>query len=95
MGVTKIGWCSFIRCTGLTSINFPSSITTIGSSAFKDCTNITSIKVEGMTPPTIDKSTFENIDKKVCVLHIPKGSKEAYRNAQHWNEFQNVVEMVE
>ncbi len=95
MGVTKIGWCSFIRCTSLTSINFPSSVTTIESSAFKDCTNITSIKVEGVNPPTIDKSTFENIDKKVCVLHIPKGSKEAYRNAQHWNEFQNVVEMVE
>lgn len=60
---------------------------------YHNCTNVISIKIEGKNPPTIDKSTFDNKVRRS--LHILEGSKEAYLNAQYWNEFQNVVEMLE
>ena len=37
---------AFDRCSGLTSITFPSSLTSIGSSAFSDCSGLESIIVE-------------------------------------------------
>jgi len=86
----------FITCylpASETTIKIPSRISTLKPVSFEGCANITSIVVEGDTPPAIADSTFAVIDKKSCVLHIPKGSKEAYRNAKYWNEFQHVVEM--
>ena len=86
----------FITCylpASETTIKIPSRISTLKPVTFEGCANITSIVVEGDTPPAIADSTFAVIDKKSCVLHIPKGCKEAYQNAQHWNAFQNIVEI--
>ncbi|MBQ7634410.1 MAG: leucine-rich repeat domain-containing protein, partial [Bacteroidaceae bacterium] len=44
--IQSIGSYAFSRCTGLTSITIPSSVTSIESSAFSGCTGLTSIKVE-------------------------------------------------
>ena len=35
--VNNIGEATFMRCTDLTSITIPNSVTSIGSSAFMDC----------------------------------------------------------
>ena len=43
--VTSIGWHAFYDCTGLTSIEIPSSVTSIGKYAFQGCTGLTSIKI--------------------------------------------------
>ena len=40
-----IGSCAFYGCSGLTSINIPSSITEIGESAFRYCSGLTSINI--------------------------------------------------
>lgn len=39
-GVTNIGKYCFKDCTGLTSINIPSSVTSIGEGCFEGCTNL-------------------------------------------------------
>ena len=35
--VTRIGYCAFYNCSGLTSINIPNSVTNIGNYAFAYC----------------------------------------------------------
>ena len=41
--VTTIGFNSFYKCSGLTSVEFPSTIINFKRSAFKDCTGLTSL----------------------------------------------------
>lgn len=47
--VTAIGERAFFGCTGLVSINFPTSLHTIGEYAFSECTSLEKIKIEGKT----------------------------------------------
>ena len=44
--MTKIGASAFFGCSGLTSLEIPSSVTSIGGGAFIGCSGLTSIKVE-------------------------------------------------
>ena len=43
--VVEIGRWAFSRCTGLTSVTIPSSVTAIGYCAFSGCTGLTSIEI--------------------------------------------------
>ncbi len=39
-----IDHCAFYGCSSLTSVSFPSSLTTIGYEAFNNCLNLSSIR---------------------------------------------------
>ena len=36
---------------------------------------------------------FEGVDKKKCIIRVPKGSVELYKDAYEWKEFSNIIEM--
>ena len=44
-GVSSIGECAFLVCTGLTEITMGDSVTSIGDDAFAECTNLTKITI--------------------------------------------------
>lgn len=35
---------------------------------------------------------FEGVDKKKCIVRVPKGSMNLYKKAHEWKEFENIVE---
>ena len=43
--MTSIGESAFYRCSGLTSVTIPDSVTSIGYSAFNGCSSLTSITI--------------------------------------------------
>ena len=43
--VTKIGYCAFCGCSGLTSIVIPSSVTSLDNNTFENCSGLTSVSV--------------------------------------------------
>ena len=72
----------------------PSSIAEIKVCAFYGCSSLTTITCEAATPPTIDdSSTFDAVDKSIPV-YVPAGSVEAYKSAQYWSEFTNILPLA-
>ncbi len=89
--VTSIAWGTFGCCTGLTSVTIPSSVTTIEDQAFALCTGLKEVTCLAVTPPTCYKNVFYNVSKDSCTLSVPEASVEAYRTADIWKDFNNIV----
>ena len=69
------------------------SVTSIGNYAFSNCTGLTEIVSLASIPPVCNAGVFENVDKSLCTLKVPKGSKDDYRQADGWKEFTNIQEV--
>jgi len=84
-----IGFESFVACGGLTSVTIGSGVTKIGDGAFTDCVNITFITVFNPDPGAISigNDVFGNVNINNCILSVPVGSIESYRNAPVWQDF--------
>jgi len=94
--VTYIGSSAFSNCWDLTSITIPSSVISIGESAFSDCTGFKSIYSYAAIPIDLSLSSdvFNSVNKVTCTLYVPVGSKSAYKAANQWKDFANIVEMT-
>jgi len=92
--VTLIGAGTFSGCIGLTGLVIPNSVTSIEEEAFLGCTGFTSIYANSITPLDLSLSTdvFRNVNKTICTLYVPLGSKSAYQTANQWKDFTNKVE---
>jgi hypothetical protein len=88
--VISIGAFAFRGCTGLTSVTIPNSVTSIGEYAFAVCTGLTSVTCFATTPPQLDSYVFEEVDKSIP-LYVPAGSISAYKSANQWKDFTNIL----
>lgn len=74
-------------------------VTGIAEGAFADCTNLKSINVYLKEPIDLTNdgvsgiSVFEGVDKSTCVLYVPYGCLDKYREAPVWGDFVHIVEM--
>lgn len=89
-GVTSIGKYAFSKCAGLKTITIPESVTNIGLFAFALCSGLTEVRSLNPTPPSCGQRPFNGKDG--TTLYVPIGAAEAYRNAEGWKEFKNIVE---
>ena len=87
--VTSIGDGAFRDCSRLTSITIPSNVTSIGKNAFQYCSNIKNIYAMGKTPANADGCGIN----KSAYLYVPAGSKAAYKAADYWKDFINIIEI--
>ena len=92
--MTCIRGYAFYKCTGLTSITIPNSVTSIGNGAFNNCTGLTSITslIPAESLFAINPNVFYEVDKTVCTLYVPVGTKETYASTEGWKDVVNIVE---
>ena len=87
--------------TTITTANIPASVTynsvtysvtSIGEKAFEYCSGLTSITCEAITPPTLGSvwGVFSNVNKSIP-LYVPAGSVSAYKSADQWKDFTNIL----
>ena len=62
----------------------------IDGGSFRYCTNLSSLTNLARNPQRIDESVFDSYGD----LHVQKGCKEAYQNADVWKKF-NIIEDAE
>ena len=104
--VTAIGDCAFQNNELVVKVTIPETIASIGAKAFAGCKNLKSISIYVKTPINLSgaaasrtrgdggTSVFSGVDTETCVLYVPAGSADAYRSADGWKEFTNIVEMA-
>ena len=92
--LTSIGDYSFPYCSSLASITLPKSITSIGKNAFDYCSSLQEIHSQAIIPPTCGQGCFYDVDKNTCTVYVLEEALEAYKAADEWKEFKNIVEEI-
>ena len=87
-----IGYYAFYKCSGLTSIVIPNSVTSIGDEAFYGCYGLTSIYLLSETPPTVGSICFTNKQYLNTIVYVPKGTLATYQAADTWKNFWDIQE---
>ena len=90
-GITSIGGGAFWGCSSLPSITLPAGIKTIGGAAFWGCSNLQEIHSQAIIPPACEYA-FTFMTEKPRTLYVPQGSLKAYKAADEWKDFENIVE---
>ena len=85
----KVGKAAFRNCAKLERVTLKTG--PLSDSIFDQCPNLKDIYCLNNTPGTTSDKTFTK-ENYHATLHVPKGSKNAYLNADHWKEFFNIVE---
>ena len=91
--------CVFENCSNLESITLPATLQSIGgnsyyssSSLFKGCSALKNIIVSNPVPVALAETNFDATTYINATLRVPVGSLEAYKNADGWKNFFNIVE---
>ena len=89
--VTSIGTGTFADCSGMTELTLPNGVTSIEESAFQGCSGLAKITSLAEIPPVCGSGVFDGVNKTNCKLIVPIVSVIAYKQAEVWNEFSNIM----
>jgi len=89
--ITSIAAYSFQYCYGLTSVTIPSSVTSIGTTAFANCLSITTHTIHRTDPSSLASTTSFTGINGICIIYVPPGTLETYKNATNWVSFANYM----
>ena len=99
----RIPWNAFSGCLRLKEVDLPATVKFIDGFAFTGCDSLRTFVVRAAEPPilTMDGDlddpdviwAFSAADLSRCMLRVPEGSVEAYRQASGWNRFNDIREI--
>ena len=88
-GLSAIGDTVFKGCDHMTNVTLGRGVQSIADNAFEECTEIRLLTSRALNPPTIYRTTFEDVDDDIS-LRVPCEAVAAYQNAPFWNHFNNI-----
>jgi hypothetical protein len=86
---------AFYGYKALTKVTMGEGVTSIGEWAFVSCSSLTQVYCYGITPPTIDASSYSSFDssKYGKTLYVPKGRLSVYQSSSWADFFGTITEM--
>ena len=82
--------------SNLIELTLPSNVRGLGQNALYGCNQLEHIYSHWAYPPTAyDNSTFLGVNKIMCKLHVPMGSKQYYSVYSGWKEFFTPFDNIE
>jgi len=76
-------------------VTIPESVTSIDDYAFEGCSGLIGVYCHAIYVPKVTSYTFYNVTIGNATLHVPAASIEAYRAAEPWKNFGNIVALPE
>ena len=93
--VKKIAYIAFAESEKLTTVTISSHLTCVDDSAFHKCTSLEDVYLYAEQVPQTGKDIFVDSNYKNATLHVPANAVEAYRQAEQWKDFGNIVALTE
>lgn len=93
--VRKIAYIACSESEKLTTVTVSGNLTCIEDSAFHKCTSIADMYCYAEQVPEMGKDVFIDSNYKNATLHVPANAVEAYRNAEQWKDFGNIVALTD
>ena len=92
--VTAIEYGAFSDCGKLATVIIGNGVTNIGKGAFYGCSQMTDMYCYAENVPELGDEVFQFWINN-ATLHVPTVSLEAYRNAEQWKDFGNIVALTD
>ena len=92
--MTTIEYGAFSDCGKLATVIIGNGVTNIGKGAFYGCSQMTDMYCYAENVPELGDEVFQFWINN-ATLHVPAVSLEAYRNAEQWKDFGNIVALTE
>lgn len=91
--ITQIEYRFCYACSGLLTVNLPSTITKIYGESFANCTSLQSITILATTPPALmNVSAF--LYTNDCPIYVPSGSVDTYKAASRWSDYASRIQAI-
>ena len=92
--VAAIGEHAFAKNSSLQSVVIGSGVKKIAAYAFEDCPRLTKItsRIPADKLTAVGSGCFNGISEQ-CVLYVPRGAKNCYKNTGGWDSFAKIVEV--
>ena len=89
-----IGNGTFADCSSLTHITIGSGITRIEGETFEDCISLISVTIYATTPPTLTTNDIFESCISLSKIYVPTESVAAYKAANEWSYYANIIESI-
>ena len=89
--VLKIGNYAFKNCKDLYAVSIPNTIKGVNDYAFADTPQLRSIRCYATTPPEVKPKGFDKVLFDKITLYVPKDKVSAYKSAEGWKNFVNIL----
>ena len=89
--VKHIGYFTFGSCENIESIIIGKHVATIDTLAFYMCKNLKTVTCQASSVPQLGERVFESVPVSTATLYVPAESVEAYKTADQWKEFGQIL----
>ena len=93
--VVSVCGSAFAGCTNLTSVTIGKSVRSILYKAFGDCEKLEEVICLAENVPETRDGAFEGSYVDYATLRVHSGSVEAYKAAEPWNKFKEIIALTE